>query len=185
MLVYLYRMKYTKELLEAAVKDCISIAGVLRKLGLVQAGGTHTHISKKIREFNLDISHFRGQGANHGPYHKGSKKLSWGEVLVVRESGMRQKTFRLRRALIESGKEYRCEGNECQVTSEWRDKPITLEVNHKNGNWLDDRSENLEFLCPNCHSQTDNYCGKKGIVDLTSVSRQGRDYRMRKRAKIR
>lgn len=32
-------------------------------------------------------------------------------------------------------------------------RSLTLDVDHKNNNWLDDRLENLQFLCPNCHSQ--------------------------------
>jgi len=54
-------MKYTKETLEMAVKDCVSVAGVLRKLGLKEAGGTHSHISRRIQRFGIDTSHFLGQ----------------------------------------------------------------------------------------------------------------------------
>lgn len=39
-------------------------------------------------------------------------------------------------------------------------KNIPLELEHKNGNHFDNRIENLEILCPNCHAQTDTYCGK-------------------------
>jgi predicted RNA-binding Zn-ribbon protein involved in translation (DUF1610 family) len=35
-----------------------------------------------------------------------------------------------------------------------------LELNHKNGTPTDNRLENLELLCPNCHAFTDNYRGK-------------------------
>lgn len=54
-------------------------------------------------------------------------------------------------------KEYKCE--QCGISS-WNNKDLTLELNHKNGNNRDHRLENLEFLCPNCHSQTDTWRGK-------------------------
>lgn len=46
--------------------------------------------------------------------------------------------------------------NCCGLTS-WNGKSLTLEVNHKDGNAANNVLENLEFLCPNCHSQTETY----------------------------
>jgi hypothetical protein len=57
-------MKYTKESLEPIVAESRSIAGVLAKLGLQQAGGNYSHIQRRIKEFNLDTSHFSGQAWN-------------------------------------------------------------------------------------------------------------------------
>ena len=37
------------------------------------------------------------------------------------------------------------------------DKPIPLELHHINGVHSDNRIENLQLLCPNCHALTDNY----------------------------
>jgi hypothetical protein len=52
--------------------------------------------------------------------------------------------------------------NECSVCeiNEWNSKPISLHLDHINGISTDHRLENLRFICPNCHSQTDTYCGK-------------------------
>lgn len=49
---------------------------------------------------------------------------------------------------------YKCE--ECGI-SEWNNKPIILDLDHKNGNANDNSLENVRLLCPNCHSQTDTY----------------------------
>src|SRR5262249_35152766 len=177
-------MKYTKEILEEAVKDSISVAEVLRKLGLPPVGGTHSHLSRRIREFGIDTSHFLGKRANSGQQHKGPRKAPWQEILVLRMRGPRQKSHRLRRALLESGREYRCEGEGCPVGGAWLGKGIVLHVDHRNGNWLDDRPENLSFFCPNCHSQTPNYCGNKGFAELTSRAKWFRSYRRKKKGPV-
>lgn len=44
--------------------------------------------------------------------------------------------------------------------AEWNNQPITLEVEHKDGNSANNVCENLELLCPNCHSQTPTYKGR-------------------------
>jgi hypothetical protein len=49
-------MKYTRELLQEVVKESYSVAQVLRKLGLRQAGGTHSHLSRRIKAFGIDTS---------------------------------------------------------------------------------------------------------------------------------
>ena|SRR6478752_7964906 len=145
--------KYTKETLEEAVANSYSFAGVLRHLGLKQAGGTQAHIAKMIRQDEIDTSHFKLQAWNKGGIS--SKKKTPSEILIVLEEGsLRQKSAQLRRALIESGLKESC--NRCSVELEWNGKPIRLEINHIDGNWLDNRIENLEFVCPNCHSQEEH-----------------------------
>ncbi|MFJ9392329.1 HNH endonuclease signature motif containing protein [Nocardioides sp. NPDC101246] len=64
--------KYTQEMLQEAVDNSTSVAGVLRHLGLNQAGGTHAHISRMLKKMGIDTSHFVryvGTGAHtrHSP----------------------------------------------------------------------------------------------------------------------
>jgi hypothetical protein len=54
---------------------------------------------------------------------------------------------------------YECES--CGLKDTWNNKKISLQLEHKNGIPNDNRLENLCFLCPNCHSQTDTYAGKR------------------------
>ena len=48
----------------------------------------------------------------------------------------------------------------CCNNDTWLDKPITLEIEHKDGNSDNNHPDNLELLCPNCHSYTPTYKAK-------------------------
>lgn len=68
---------------------------------------------------------------------------------------MRTDKCRKSRLLLERG--HRCE--ECSL-SEWRGQPIPLQLEHKDGNPMNSSKENFALICPNCHAQTDTYCGR-------------------------
>jgi 5-methylcytosine-specific restriction endonuclease McrA len=53
---------------------------------------------------------------------------------------------------------YAC--NNCGL-SNWMNQPITLELEHKDGDRENNTRENLEGLCPNCHSLTETWRGRK------------------------
>jgi DNA-binding CsgD family transcriptional regulator len=82
--------------------------------------------------------------------------LPMDELLVA---GAERSRFNLKARMIASGlKENRCEL--CGIDS-WLGAPLSLALHHVNGDRLDNRLENLQLLCPNCHSQTENFAGRK------------------------
>ena len=149
--------KYTRELLAEAVTASTSMAGVLRHLGLDQAGGAHAHLRRRIDRLGIDTTHVLGRAHYRGTTNP--RRRAAAEVLVVRAAdAKREVPSRLRRALIEAGRPYRCAG--CGGDGTWNGQPLTLHVDHIDGRAWDCRAENLRFLCPNCHSQTETFAGR-------------------------
>jgi hypothetical protein len=152
-------MGYTKERLIEAVKTSTSISQVLIKLGRKPVGGNISYMAKKLAKLGVDTRHFLGQANSKGK--RPINRKNWEAILVFDRFNRKESTARLRRAMIESGIEYRC--HECSMEPLWNARPLVLQIDHKNGDPLDNRRDNLRFLCPNCHSQTDNW-GMKGRV---------------------
>lgn len=151
-------LKYTYELLAPIAANSLSITEVIRKLGRRWSGGLHGHVKRRLNDFGIDTSHFLGQKINSGTRHIGGPaRRASVDVLVFRTTGKRQRSRMLRRAMLEEGKILKC--TRCGLQDTWNNQPITLEINHINGNNIDDRLTNLEFICPNCHSQIPNHAG--------------------------
>ncbi|SCL20694.1 Winged helix-turn helix [Micromonospora rhizosphaerae] len=151
------RYKYTPEALAEAAAGAQSIAGVMRALGVRISGGSHAHISRQLKRFGIDTSHFTGSVHNKG--QRGARRTNSLQLLVQLPAGSRRAPGgRLKWALRDIGVPEECE--ECGVGPRWRGRPLTLHVDHMNGDFLDNRPPNLRILCPNCHSQTDTYAGR-------------------------
>ncbi len=171
---YPTRIHYTRELLLPIVERSLSVREVILKLGLRDTGGNHESIKKQLKKFGIDSTHFVGQLANMVRYRRQGgiiTRLDSIFKVVDKKNGWRHKT--IRKAMLADGFEHKC--NNCGLGLEWAGKPITLQIEHKNGNHNDNRRENLEFLCPNCHSQTPTWCRiKTPLTQLAEVTRQER-----------
>lgn len=176
---YVSSMKYSRQMLERAAKNSKSVFDVLRHLGLEpgRSGGMHWHIRKRMDALGIDTSHFLGARANRGENHKGGpKKLVASEILVRnRLAGQKERTVRLRRAMLQYGFKYLC--NHCSQEPLWRGKKLVLQIEHKDGDVFNNEPSNLEFLCPNCHSQTETYGKTKNarVEELADSSVLGTD----------
>lgn len=141
-----------KEILkEEFIKVCSeseSMNHAASKLGL-----HHTTFKKYAQKYNC----YKPNQAGKGIKKKGTttvwdiKKWNDDEIIVGTRSVIRKWILRLN--LIE----YKC--NRCKI-SKWNGEKIPLELNHINGNGWEHKKSNIEWLCPNCHSQTHSFRGK-------------------------
>lgn len=150
--------KVSKEEFEKVVSESINIADVCRKLGWQPRGDNYKIVHKYLDEYDTDTSHFKRVRTNIGNVLNKEKEKK-AEYYLKEKSYV--KTSSLKWKLFSEGlKKYKCEKCGC---THWEGKQIALQLHHINGDDTDNRFENLQILCPNCHSQTDNYCGRNAI----------------------
>jgi len=133
---------------------CVNMYDLCIKLGLESVGGnTYKEIRKIAKEIGVDLKFSYKRNVSH---HNFKLYPNLEDVLI--ENSPYISLQGLKRRLIKEGyKENKCEC--CNITT-WNGKEISLQLHHINGNRTDNRIENLQILCPNCHSQTETYAGK-------------------------
>lgn len=147
--------------LAAVVAESRSLAGVLKALGHVDNGGARARLKRDIEAYCLSTAHFSGQAQAAGARSPHRKPAV--EILVRLEDGAsRTRTAHLRRALDDLGVPHECA--KCGTGDTWRGNRLVLEIDHVNGDRLDNRRENLRYLCPSCHSQTETFSKRQRLT---------------------
>ncbi|WP_404959907.1 HNH endonuclease [Streptomyces sp. 147326] len=147
-------VKWTREVLAEAVAASTTMCEVLRRLGLEVVGGHHTHISRRVKAFGIDTSHFKLPSPAGRP-----KVRRTPEALLIKQAGphaRRIQSEQLKWALRARGVLEQCA--RCGVEARWRGHPLPLEVDHIDGDWRNNQPGNLRLLCPNCHAITSTWC---------------------------
>jgi hypothetical protein len=141
---------YTTDQIRDAVRTSFSIAECLRRLGLRPSGGNYQTIKKRVDQLDLDTSHFTGATWNKGLHQAADQyRARW----------------RIRFALI------REHGHVCWecLNSQWRGRPIPLELDHVDGNSFNNAPSNLRLLCCNCHALTSTWRRRKSSLRRDSA----------------
>lgn len=143
-----------------------SISDICRLLGKSTTGHYHKAISLRLKHLGFDVRAFRERVARL-VHPRTRKSLSNEELFSV---GHQVSGLRLRKGLIKTGTPYLCKL--CGLGPMWNGLPITLQVDHINGNPIDNTLDNLRFVCPNCHTQTTTFTGRKfkGRYTLNKVA---------------
>jgi hypothetical protein len=136
----------TYEKIKVLVEESNSSTDILRKLN-ISTDGFYIKLMRKT---------IRGHGLMP-PYKRKFKKELIDNHLTENSTLGRES---LKKRLIEN----KMLENKCQICGlgpEWQGIILSLQIDHINGVNNDNRIENLRMLCPNCHSQTDTYAGKR------------------------
>jgi hypothetical protein len=145
--------RWNEEKLKNALVDSSSLRQVIKKLGLVEAGGNYEQIKNCIKKLNLDTRHLKGRAWNKGLSGIGKPILPLKDILILNST---YQSYKLKnRLFVEGIFKPLCEM--CGWAQKSFDGRIPLELHHVNGDRHDNRISNLKILCPNCHSLQPNY----------------------------
>jgi len=146
--------KYTREIVEEAVKNSFTKKECLGKLGMFQGGQAYAELGKYIKLYNIDDSHFLTRSQIIKNCSDINRRYSLEEIMI--ENSNYSKTY-LKKRLYDVGLKKR----ECELCGQgeiWRGKKMSLIIDHINGINNDHRLFNLRIVCPNCNSTLDTHC---------------------------
>lgn len=147
-----------KQKLQEILDNSSSIVSALKTLGYNGYNGNYKTLNKRISIDGLSIEKLAINRTKEriAFCQKKIAKIPDCEVFCVNSTFVSNSSLKER--LIQKGRIYMCE--KCENAGLWEGSPISLQLDHINGISNDNREENLRFLCPNCHSQTETFSGK-------------------------
>jgi hypothetical protein len=174
-----FEATYTEDRLREAVKHSQYLTETLRYLGLTDGSGKS--LKKKIEKLNISTTHWKDPYTLLVSNLKNIQPKSLEEILV--ENSNYTYTTQLKERLLKTNLlENKC--YKCGQLPIWCGEKLNLQLDHINGVYNDNRLSNLRILCPNCHTQTETFYGKKDkrkdLPKCLSCDNQVRDRRSKR-----
>lgn len=135
-----------------------SVKDALEFLGLRAAGGNYKSFKKWCEFHKLEVP-ICGYTEERMAPARAAQRIDDSDVF--KENSSYHNRVQIKKRLYDKIEQV-C--SECGLGSEWNGKPLTLQLDHINGVWNDHRIDNLRLLCPNCHSQTPTFAGRRSQV---------------------
>lgn len=155
--------------LRNVVENSSSLTQVINHFSYSKSGAAFSLLRNILDRCEIDYSHFATQNSKLY-FNSGQKPV---EFYLTKNNNV-DRAYIKKRIINENLLDYKCQI--CNLDPVWYGNPLSLHLDHINGENNDNRLENLRFLCPNCHSQTETYSGKlkrKRCVDcLVKISSQ-------------
>lgn len=149
----------SKEELVSLIETNDSITDILNAIGASRKGGASWRAFKiRTQLENIDLNDFLARSKNKRSKQASSISGSRDLKDVLKISSTYNRSYLKKRLIKEGILDLKCAI--CGNDGTWQGKPISLQLDHINGISNDNRIENLRILCPNCHSQTENFSGK-------------------------
>jgi hypothetical protein len=159
--------KYEEKFFTETILASQNLSDAVRRLGLGNGHGNRQTISKYIKKYGIDISHFsftRNTDGLNGFVRAKTVPLC---DLMVEHSTYDGKHLK-RRLYSEGLKRPICE--KCGQDEWWNGEKISLILDHINGVHDDNRLKNLRIICPNCSATLETNGGKNRKIDKRQPS---------------
>jgi Zn finger protein HypA/HybF involved in hydrogenase expression len=139
--------------LKNVVSDSTSLTQVINHFSYSKSGAAFGLLKNILNKYQVDYSHFTKQNTKIY-FNSNSKPIEY----YLKSNFVVDRKYLKKRIINEKLLDYKCQI--CCLDPIWNEKTLSLHLDHINGQNDDNRLENLRFLCPNCHSQTETYSGK-------------------------
>jgi 5-methylcytosine-specific restriction endonuclease McrA len=149
--------KFSDEAFTKIILSSDSCITAMKSLGFTcVAGNARKTVKRRINELNISTEHWldttkNAHIASEIPHDEYFAKNTYHNGGHTRKRILKYKLFPYKCAI-------------CGNIGEWFGLPLTLQIDHINGDHTDNSLENLRFLCPNCHSQTVTFAGKNKTI---------------------
>lgn len=150
--------KISEEEFRKIISNSCSYRDATKKLSCNTGGNPYLIVQKRIKELSISVNHF----------DRYIKKRRPAEEVFIENSNYSRNSLILRLIRLNLIPHGKCAI--CKIGRTWNDKKLSLQIDHINGTKDDNRLENLRFLCPNCHSQTDTFAGRNKEFSVKSTN---------------